>query len=949
MQGSNIMKHSQPTLRIAIILALVLVSMPAQSAAAASVRYAKPTASGTGNCSSWANACTLQSALSGAVSGNEIWVKKGTHKPTSGTDRTISFQLVSEVAVYGGFAGTESALAQRDPTANPTILSGDLNGDDGANFANNDENSYFVLNGGGTDATAILDGFTVKGGNANGEFPYNCGGGMFNDSGSPTIRRVIFSGNQAIYGGGICNDSSSPSLTKVTISDNQAYYGSGMYNGDGDPSLTNVTISGNPANTSGGGMFNYNSSPDLTNVTFSGNSATTGGGMYNGTSSSPSLTNVIIANSASGGDCVNVSGSLDAASANNLIEDDANACGLTNGVNGNIIGVNPKLSPLGNFGGWTETQALQPDSPAIDMGTNSNCPETDQRGVSRPQRSQCDIGAYEYDYTGIYYVKPAASGAGICSSWANACTLQSALKGVVPGDEIWAMAGTHKPTSGTDRTISFQLKNGVEFYGGFAGTESDRAERNPAANPTILSGDLNGDDGADFANNDENSYHVVNGSDTDSSAVLDGFTVSGGNANGSYPDNGGGGIYNESGGPTIRNVTFSGNWAGYGGGMYNENGSSPSLSNVTFSSNSANFGGGMENWTGNPSLTNVTFNGNSAILGGGLLITDSDPSLANVTFSGNQADNGGGIYNENTSNTSLTNVIVADSVSGGDCVNEGAILDAASANNLIEDETHACGLTNGTNGNIIGSDPNLAPLANYGGWTETQALLPGSPAIDAGSDSDCPSTDQRGVTRPFGAHCDTGAYELNSGRKTFRSQAKYDGWVLESGEFTKMGGTKNNLGKALLVGDNAQDKQYRVILSFGTAVLPDRAVITKVILKVKWAGVVGKNPMFTHNGLVVDIKKNKFFTLPALQINDFQAKANKLKAGKFSRKLYSGWYRSILYTGAYPYINVKGRTQLRLRFLLDDNNDNVADILKLYSGNAILANRPQLIVEYYVP
>jgi len=173
--------------------------------------------------------------------------------------------------------------------------------------------------------------------------------------------------------------------------------------------------------------------------------------------------------------------------------------------------------------------------------------------------------------------------------------------------------------------------------------------------------------------------------------------------------------------------------------------------------------------------------------------------------------------------------------------------------------------------------------------------------------------------------------------------------VLESNETSGVGGTKNNLGKVLLLGDNAQDKQYRAILSFGTAKLPDNAVITKVILKVKKAGVAGTDPMTTHNGLVVDIKKGKFYTLPALQINDFQAKAKKYKVGKFPNKLFSGWYRSFLNSGAYGVINLKGRTQLRLRFLLDDNDDNSADILKLYSGNAVLANRPTLIVDYYIP
>jgi len=182
-----------------------------------------------------------------------------------------------------------------------------------------------------------------------------------------------------------------------------------------------------------------------------------------------------------------------------------------------------------------------------------------------------------------------------------------------------------------------------------------------------------------------------------------------------------------------------------------------------------------------------------------------------------------------------------------------------------------------------------------------------------------------------------------------KSQAKYDGWVLESSEFSKIGGTKNNLGKVLQVGDDAQDKQYRAILSFGTAGIPDGASIKKAILKVKKAGVVGKNPMTTHKGLVIDIRKGKFYTLPALQINDFQAKPNMLKAGKIPNKLFSGWYKAVLYTGAYDYINQTGRTQLRLRFTLDDNDDNGMDILEFYSGNSILANRPKLIVKYQVP
>jgi hypothetical protein len=213
----------------------------------------------------------------------------------------------------------------------------------------------------------------------------------------------------------------------------------------------------------------------------------------------------------------------------------------------------------------------------------------------------------------------------------------------------------------------------------------------------------------------------------------------------------------------------------------------------------------------------------------------------------------------------------------------------------------------------------------------------------------CPSTDQRGVMRPQGGRRDIGAFELEQSKLTFKSAGKYDSCVLKSGGFKTQGGSKNKLGNVLQVGNDAFDRQFRAILSFSTAGIPDNAIITRVILKVRKAGLVGVNPLKTHNGLVVDIKKAKFYTRPALQINDFQAKANKNKVGKFRKKLNSGWYRSVLYKVANSYVNKLGRTQFRLRFLLDDDDNNVADILKLYSGKAVLAKSPKLIINYYVP
>jgi hypothetical protein len=197
--------------------------------------------------------------------------------------------------------------------------------------------------------------------------------------------------------------------------------------------------------------------------------------------------------------------------------------------------------------------------------------------------------------TGILYATP--TGAGNCSSWVNACTLQTALVNAVNGDEIWVAAGTHKPTTGTDRSATFQLKDGIALYGGFVGTETAREQRDTTANVTILSGDLNGNDNDnvrfDEPTRADNSYHVVKGA---TGARLDGFTITAGNAN--VADDGGGGMANEyDSSPTLINIIFSNNSAQKGGGMSNSS-SNPTLLNVIFSGNSASWwgGGGMFNW-----------------------------------------------------------------------------------------------------------------------------------------------------------------------------------------------------------------------------------------------------------------------------------------------------------------------------------------------------------------
>jgi len=274
---------------------------------------------------------TLQKALDTAdTSGGQtyqIWIAKGTYIPTHTfpassvcveripdppnppeswlclryemqvDPQTAYFAMKNDVAIYGGFAGTEDpaifSLADRDFANNETILSGYLGVDPVTLDPLKAYHVFYNMNL-GLDSTAVLDGVTISGGYGVGHQGF--GGGMYNDRSSPAITHVTFRGNYAeTTGGGMTNSYSNPTLTHVTFIGNRAKSGGGMYNSGSSPILTQVTISDNEAfvNEGGGMSNNSGSSPVLTHVTISGNKANVGGGMYN-SDSSPTLTNVTI-------------------------------------------------------------------------------------------------------------------------------------------------------------------------------------------------------------------------------------------------------------------------------------------------------------------------------------------------------------------------------------------------------------------------------------------------------------------------------------------------------------------------------------------------------------------------------------------------------------------------------------------------------------------------------
>src|SRR5689334_3959974 len=242
---------------------------------------------------------------------------------------------------------------------------------------------------------------------------------------------------------------------------------------------------------------------------------------------------------------------------------------------------------------------------------------------------------------GIRYVNVAlTTGANDGTSWANAfrgvAGLQSALAGA-GGDQIWVAQGTYKPNASNFRDIPFVLQNAVEIYGGFAGTETALDQRDWVAHPTILSGDLSGNDGSGIYT--DNSYHVLKVGP--SAYILDGFTVRGGNADGSsasLKDRGGGLIGDGTAGPwtipIVRNCIFRENRAGSSGGACYVYHTDPIFSDCRFESNVSGAEGGAlySDQLSNTRCRRCVFTGNTAASGSAIKLYDSPAKFTNCVI-----------------------------------------------------------------------------------------------------------------------------------------------------------------------------------------------------------------------------------------------------------------------------------------------------------------------------
>ncbi len=294
--------------------------------------------------------------------------------------------------------------------------------------------------------------------------------------------------------------------------------------------------------------------------------------------------------------------------------------------------------------------------------------------------SMCSASAF----AGVLYVNATAAHGGTGATWSAAFRdLQSALAVAGSGDEIWVARGTYRPAvspANNGRAASFALRTGVGIYGGFVGTETTRQQRDWIVNPTILSGDLLGDDGENWTNRTDNSFQVVTAVNL-GHCTLDGVTVSGGHADGvalgatpASQDQGSGmnvydswpqvsnvifernyavnhGAFNDHGNSTLVGCTFRYNYAGMlGAGLYMHFEAATSATNCVFTYNETpEDGAGVytRSYVGSR-VTDSTFTLNAANHGASVYVADgSNPTIADCTFTSNTAFNGGaGVFSK---------------------------------------------------------------------------------------------------------------------------------------------------------------------------------------------------------------------------------------------------------------------------------------------------------------
>jgi gliding motility-associated-like protein len=706
------------------LLACTAISSLAQAPDANGILYVKKGSTGTGN--SWANALgeladalkaatTLNGATAGTVT--QIWVAAGTYLPlypadavTTGaattTNRNNAFVLVKDVQLYGGFAGTETALSGRDSTrvTNTTILSGNL-----GVATDSTDNAYHVVIAANAVGTAAINSFVITRGVANffsniisvngASIQGGVGGGMATIGlsttvlCSPAIANITLTVNFAEWmGGGMCNNFGSPAISNTIISNNVTRgYGGGMTNYNAAPDVNNVVISGNLSSSYGGGITNVGSlNPHFTNVRISGNQAQSGGGIYNVDygSVNPVLINVTITGNFAFngvGDAIYNEGSARSTISNSIIY--GNSSGLNfipaagtltyslvqgvaanaadhvlDGTTINPLFNNPSTATAAPFAGGD--YSLKATSPVINAGSNSlftglSTVTKDLAGNARVTEygndGIIDLGAYEYpvpvlrpDANGILYVKKGSAGGG--NNWANALgELADALK---------AATTLNSATAGTVKQIWVAAGTYLPRYPANAvttgiATTTDRTNAFVLVKDVKIYGGFAGTETMLTSRDSSRTTNqtILSGNLGDAAVTTDNALrvviaagLVGAAEMNSFIVRDGNGIGGAS--ITVNGIVIG---AGIGAGIvcYGSVSSlaSPVIANITSTANTnASAGGGLYNNCAAPVVNNVIISENSATSAGGIFNGPyASPILHNVLVSGNSANNGGGM------------------------------------------------------------------------------------------------------------------------------------------------------------------------------------------------------------------------------------------------------------------------------------------------------------------
>jgi hypothetical protein len=767
-----------------LVEVIVLLSGRQTARAKPRVIYVDAAASG-GNGASWTDAfTTLQDALVVAGYGDAVWVAVGVYYPDEGEgqredDRASTFELVPGVALYGGFppGGGDGSFEARDWQTYPTVLSGDVDGNDGTDARSvlthtasiDGANAYHVVTGDGVTETAVLDGFIITAGSANG-----AGGGMLYSYYTPI----------AIKASAVPSSENDVRVALVLTATRFATVANGGHventdaSGGASGSLTvpaDFVVSPNSdgSNPYSFEVVDYNPATGYIELAI------------NVTSVSPSVDTTIYL--VYGDDSVATS------------QEDLS--GLWSGYRGVFHLSEPDgedfvydSTPYGRDAGFYAGPYEQGVDGAVgkacyfgglQSGTNYGDYDnfefgTDSFTFGAHVRLDADPGDWAFP---VWHGASSTSVTGYClSAGADSTSISARLVDdsgtpVQSSPYITSYGDWHHYIAVVDRA-----NNELRLYcdGSIVGTASDISSV----------GDL---DDSDYDVALHISYSSSNGIDgaidevqlIEGAADADWITTTTNNQADPEPDgdfwtalgteqgNGmstdtGGGMYNQTSSPTLNNVIFSGNQADSGGGMVNDDGS-PTLTSVSFVGNTALDGGGMCNQTSSPTLNNVIFSGNDAEeSGGGMYNADSSPMLANVTFSGNQASQGGGMCNIGDSSPMLVNSILwgnKASIEASEVYNDGSSTPRISYTDIegsggSEEWGEALGVDAGAN---IDADPQfvLPEAASVAPTTSgNYRLRYDSPAIDAGDTlSATTSADLDGNLRVVGEQVDMGAYE----------------------------------------------------------------------------------------------------------------------------------------------------------------------------------------------